>query len=399
MKTRLKKNISWHLLLLILISLVIIIQYLAKTHLIELQNFYIPDSYTYEIKALIEQDFNELPKALYYRFNYLLYNIAPQSFLIFNSSLLFMSLNICRDVFQYISPQAISYSRLAIVGNPYLLIGVIGPNKETILIFIYLLFWRSLFLLTGIQRIIALIIIGSVPITIRPVLSFCLFISVVTYLVIYRFNKPRVLIIFFVVLFFLFNSTPFGNNFITGLQDDDLTSFRSSNVYDIALLLKNFSQDALLQYPAFIAKTIIILFAPIVRPFNIFQIPLPLLDIGYTIVAYLYLPFNASLVILFFNRTKLLYLEKKKKISILLFCTIISVLVVILNPLLSFRYIFPYSPFIFSLFAIHSSTTKKKLVNISIFVTIILVLFSPMYSSDSVSLSTYENIPEFLNWL
>ena len=115
------------------------------------------------------------------------------------------------------------------------------------------------------------------------------------------------LILTFLGAFFLLNSIPFTNTLVSSLyQDDVISSFSTSRIYDIALLMRDYSQNIILQYPAFIVKSIIFLFAPILRPLSIFVSPLPLLDVGYSIIASLIFPFNLSLILvfLFFVKTK-----------------------------------------------------------------------------------------------
>ena len=115
------------------------------------------------------------------------------------------------------------------------------------------------------------------------------------------------LILTFLAAFFLLNSIPFTNTLVSSLyQDDVISSFSTSRIYDIALLMRDYSQNIILQYPAFIVKSIIFLFAPILRTLSIFVSPLPLLDVGYSIIASLIFPFNLSLILvfLFFVKTK-----------------------------------------------------------------------------------------------
>jgi hypothetical protein len=177
-----REDIIWYVLLLILLILTLITQSLAKNSVLEISNFYIPDSYTYELRILTNKDSEDFLAQTYNILNQFLYSLSSQSFFIFNASLLFISLNLCRSVFQYISPKAVNYARLAIVGNPYLLIGAVGPNKETILIFVCLIFWKFFFVLNGQIRTIVLVIIGLIPLFIRPVVSFPLYLSLVIYL-------------------------------------------------------------------------------------------------------------------------------------------------------------------------------------------------------------------------
>lgn len=395
----------WYLALLVLLSITLATQYLAKEGLIELSNYYIPDSNTYELRVFSDQDMSSISAHTYNIFNRFLYDIGAQSFLVFNASLLFMMLNLCRDVFQYISPKAIYYSRIAIVLNPYFLISVIGPNKEIILTFICLLFWKYFLELKGNLRFLILTSISLIPLLIRPVAFLPLFISLIIYPYMCKFNRPILIILVALAFYFVINSTPIGNQIISSLEDDELTYFIESRIFDIANQLRQFSQHILFQYPAFIAKTVIILFGFIIRPLKIFEIPLPLLDVGYSCLAYLILPFNLSLIIVLFRtynkRNKSLKLTVE--ISMFLFFTITCLLTVILNSTLTFRYILPYTPFIFSLFDLHYIHTKRSITLISILCILLAVLASTFYSNNMLipNIIKLENepIPKFLDWL
>jgi len=140
-------DLLWYVSLLALLILVVTIQYLAKNNLLSISNFYVPDSYTYELRLFGIKDVQDagLAAQAYNIFNQFLYSLGSHSFFVFNVSLLLLSLSLCRDVFQNISSKAVNYARLSIVANPYLLIGAIGPNKETILLFLCLMFWKVFF--------------------------------------------------------------------------------------------------------------------------------------------------------------------------------------------------------------------------------------------------------------
>ncbi|MTJ50159.1 hypothetical protein [Dolichospermum sp. UHCC 0259] len=394
----------WYITLIICLVLIVTIQSLAKNNVLAISNFYIPDSYTYELRLLGIKDIETagLAAQTYNIFNRFLYAMGSHSFFIFNASLLFLSLSLCRDVFEYISSKAINYARLAIVANPYLLIGAIGPNKETILIFICLLFWKLFFVLNGKIRIVSLMVIATIPIFIRPIVSLPLYISIAVYsLIETKCNKPRMLILTFLGAFFLLNSIPFTNTLVSSLyQDDVISSFSTSRIYDIALLMRDYSQNIILQYPAFIVKSIIFLFAPILRTLSIFVSPLPLLDVGYSIIASLIFPFNLSLILVFLFFVK----TKKRKFSVyesmILFYSLLSIIVIILNPILTFRYIFPFTPFIFACFDLQSIRIKNYVIYFSGIITLLSIWFSMTYMYDpSMEITSNEAIPDFLQWL
>lgn len=400
-RSKLLFDLIWYIALLSLLVLVVTIQYLAKNNIISISNFYIPDSYTYELRLLGIKDIeNEgLAAQAYNIFNKFLYALGLHSFFIFNTSLLFLSLSLCRDVFQNISSKAINYARLSIVANPYLLIGTIGPNKETILLFLCLLFWKVFFTSKGKVRIILITVIGAIPIFIRPIVSFPLYVSIGVYLLIKNnYNKPRKLILIFLGIYFLLNSIPFTNSLISAISQDELPSFTTSRIYDISLLLKGYSQDIILQYPAFIAKSVIFLFAPIVRPLSIFVSPLPLLDVGYSIIASLLFPFNLSLVLIFLSSSKTNKRLFSVYESIIFFYTLLSITVIIMNPILTFRYIFPFTPFIFACFDLQSIRIKNYVIYLSSITILLSIWVSSAYSIGG-EVSNNEPIPDFLQWL
>jgi hypothetical protein len=397
-------DILWYVTLLFFLLLVVALQSLAKNNIIIISNFYIPDSYTYELRLLGIKDIeNEgLAAQTYNILNKFLYSLGSHSFFIFNASLLLLSLNICRDVFQNISSKAISYSRLAIVANPYLLIGAVGPNKETILIFLCLLFWKFFFRPNSRYRTIVLIIIATIPIFIRPIVAFPLYVSIFIHpLIENKYNKPRTFIIAFLGFFFLLNSIPFTNRLISNLYADDaISSFSTSRIYDISLLLKNYSQDIILQYPAFVAKSVIFLFAPVVRPLNIFESPLPLLDVGYSWVAFLLFPFNLSLTLASFPFWGTNKIQLSVHQSMIFFYSLLSIVVIILNPILTFRYIFPFTPFTFACFSLQSIKIRNYVIYFSIIAITLSIWFSLIYNYNTGSVSiTGEAIPDFLQWL
>ena len=404
-KYKIKKKVLfdliWYMVLLFLLILVVTIQYLAKNDILSISNFYIPDSYTYELRLL---EINSLENAAlsaqaYNILNQFLYALGSHSFFVFNTSLLFLSLSLCRDVFQNISSKAINYARLSIVANPYLLVGAIGPNKETILLFLCLLFWKVFFTSKGKIRIILLAVIAAIPIFIRPVVSFPLYVSIGVYLLIKNnYNKPRRLILIFLGIYFLLNSIPFTNSLISNLSEDELTSFATSRIYYISLLLKNYSQDIILQYPAFIAKSVIFLFAPIVRPLSIFVSPLPLLDVGYSMIASLLFPFNLSLILVFLSSSKTNKRQFSVYESIIFFYTLLSIIVIIMNPILTFRYIFPFTPFIFACFEFQSIRTKNYIIYLSSITILLTIWFLSLYSIGG-EVSNNEPMPDFLQWL
>lgn len=399
----LREDILWYILLTCFISITVIIQYLGKEKILNISGFYIPDSNTYELRVFSSQELEGFSASIYNHINRFLYNLAPQSFMWLNTSLLFISLQLCRNIFKHISPASINYARLAIVANPYLLIGVIGPNKETILTFTCLLFWNFFINSKGTKRITLVIIVAALPLIIRPVVSFPLLIAIVLSPYVKYLKKPTVIIIALLALYFLVNTLPFTNELISSIQDNDLTSFRESRIYDVAIQLKILSRHPIFQYPAFFAKSMLLLFGFIFRPLQIFAQPFPLLDIAYSYLAYLFFPFNLSIVMLFMSKWNKRYIIDNNVTSNLLVFTGLSLLTVIFNSVLTFRYIFPYMPFVFALFPINCYSAKKIIISVSAICCLFTLISSTVSdfgnTGSPITIVEPENIPRFMQWL
>lgn len=401
MKSKKLDDIFWYLILATFLCLTLTIQYLAKEGLIDVKNFYITDSYTYERRAFLELNVESFSAITYNFLNQNLYKIGSYSFFIFNSFLLFLSLNLCKDVFQNLSPQAVNYAKLAIVGNPYLLFGAIGPNKETILIFICLIYWKF-FLIKKLRfKPLVLMLIMTLPLFIRPVVSFSLIFAFSFHNLISFLKKPKIIIFTILILFFILNSTSFGQDIIYGLRGEDIEHFQSSRIFQIAIFLEKMSKDTFLQFPAFIIKAFIILFGYIFRPLDIFNANPKIIDIGFSFLSYLYFPFNLSFVIVLLTKQNKHLITNYLDYD-LLFFTSISTMIVILNPVITFRYLIPTSPFIFSFFSMQKLQTRSYILLISILCILSTLMISRFYFSLNESFiinSIDEPIPRFMDWL
>lgn len=397
----LREELLWYLVLICLLSVTLIIQYIAKSKALDIANFYIPDSNTYEIRVFSSQDLEGFSATVYNNFNKILYNISPQSFLWFNASLLFISLNLCRNVFKHVSKASINYARLAIVANPYILIGAIGPNKETILIFICLLFWTCFLNIRGAIRFPISVLVLLLSLAIRPVVCVPLVINLTIYIFAKNIKNPGKIIFKILIIYFLANSIPFINELLASVHDDNLNAFTESRIYDVATSLNSFSQHPILQYPAFIIKSAILLFGFIIRPIQLLAQPLPLLDIGYSFLAYLFFPFNLSLVItLLTNKwNKKMIVDYSMTNNLLVFVSL-SYLTIILNPILTFRYLFPYVPFVFAIFPVVNIKFKKIVLITSCLCCLFSLLFSVNTNVNSgFYFKDYDALPKFIEWL
>ncbi|UJS05688.1 hypothetical protein [Cylindrospermopsis raciborskii] len=381
---------------------------------------YVPDGYTYELRALENRELEEFSAFSYNLFNQFIYNsfLGAFGFFLFNSSLLFLSVWLCRPVFASISENSVNYARFAIVFNPYLLISAIGPNKESILLFINLLFWYSCFygyrneerrsnnkgkLVAKIIKLVALFTLASIPLFIRPVVSIILYISLIYK--IFSFKKTRLVATWVLVFYFVSISIPAINEIYAQQVDQGLSSFTSSSIYDLAATLAKYSLDPIMQYPAFIAKTILLFFGFIVRPFSFFE----LLDVGYSFLAVAYFPINLSLILTFLKNTKhnsddssrldeeIFSRKNYNTVNAFLFFALLSMFIVVVSPGFTFRYFIPATPFTFALFICQNSSTRKILVAISVLIGLLVIVGNVIF----VQKSYYQEVslPVFMDWL
>ncbi|KRH96854.1 hypothetical protein [Cylindrospermopsis sp. CR12] len=408
-----KSDTVWYFLLFALLLLTLYIQYLSKYGYIPLTGIYVPDGYSYELRALENRELEEFSAFSYNLFNQFIYNsfLGAFGFFLFNSSLLFLSVWLCRPVFASISENSINYARFAIVFNPYLLIGAIGPNKESILLFINLLFWYLCFsgyrdhesrsnnqgnLVAKIIDPVAVFTLASVPLFIRPIVSIILYISLIYKIV--GFKKTRLVATWLLVCYFLSVSIPVINEIYAQQVDQGLSSFSGSTVYDAAETLSRYSLDPIMQYPAFIAKTILLFFGFVIRPFSFSA----LLDVGYTFLALAYFPINLSLILTFLKNTKRNYdnlsrPDNDNTMNTFLFFTLLSMFIVIVSPGFTFRYFIPVTPFSFGLFIFQNSSTRKILVTISVLIGVLVIVGNLIFYQKSY----YQDVslPVFMDWL
>jgi hypothetical protein len=398
-----KSDLIWYSVLLAGLLFVVYIQYLSKNQYIAVTDFFVPDSYTYELRVLENIKSLNFAANTFNNFNRFIYGLGTINFLILNSSLLFLSVCFCKPVFGNISKSSIWFARFSIVTNLYFLIAAIGPNKEIILLFINMLFWfayfdeNRLFKKYSLIRILTLFLIASLPIFIRPYSSFPLYISL--FLNDKYVYKPRKLVFIAISIFFLSNSIGFIANIYSQMVDSSLTSFSASRIFFISKILGEYSKDPLLQVPAFIAKAGIILFGPILRSFPIFSDPFPLLDFGYSVIALLCFPVNLSLIAIFMGKESIkklcLAITPNYLDALRIFCFVgFSLIVVIVTPVTTFRYMFPFFPFIFAFIPL---LKKRYLSRIFILSTLLLSLVILFTSTNRTMKNNL--IPEFMNWL
>jgi hypothetical protein len=382
---------------------IVYIQYLSKNQYIAVTEFFVPDSYTYELRVLENIKSTNFAANAFNIFNRFIYGLGTINFLILNSSLLFLSVCFCKPVFGKISRSSIWLARFSIVTNLYFLIAAIGPNKEIILLFINMLFWfvyfdeNWLFKKYFSIRILILFLIASLPIFIRPYSSFPLYISL--FLNDKYVYKPRKLVFVATLIFFLLNFIDLFSNLYSQTVDSYLESFSGSRIFTVSKILGEYSKDPLLQVPTFIVKAGIILFGPILRSFSIFSNPFPLLDFGYSVIALLCFPVNLSLIVIFMGKESIrklcLAITPNDLDALRIFCFVsFSLVVVIVNPVITFRYMFPFFPFIFAFVPLLKKRFLSRIFILSTLLVSLIILFT---SADRTTKNNL--IPEFMNWL
>ncbi|WP_141303957.1 hypothetical protein [Cylindrospermopsis raciborskii] len=415
-----KSDTVWYFLLFALLLLTLYIQYLSKHGYIPLTGIYVPDGYTYELRALENRELEEFSAFSYNLFNQFIYNsfLGAFGFFLFNSSLLFLSVWLCRPVFAGISESSINYARFAIVFNPYLLIGAIGPNKESILLFINLLFWYLCFpryrdrkrrsnngkWVAKIIKLVLVVTVAFINVFVRPITSVILYVSFIYKIVGYK--KYRLVALWLLIFYFLSISIPAINEIYAEQVDQGLSSFASSTIYDLSATLAKYSLDPIMQYPAFIAKTILLFFGFIVRPFSFSE----LLDVGYSFLAVAYFPINLSLILTFFNKNnynnpenssesgeEILSSPNNDSLNTFLIFALLSMFMVVVSPGFTFRYFIPVTPFSFALFICQNPSTRKVLVTISVLIGVLVIVGNLIFYQKSY----YQDVslPVFMDWL
>jgi hypothetical protein len=207
------------------------------------------------------------------------------------------------------------------------------------------------------------------------------------------------------VFYFVSISIPAINEIYAQQVDQGLSSFTSSSIYDLAATLAKYSLDPIMQYPAFIAKTILLFFGFIVRPFSFFE----LLDVGYSFLAVAYFPINLSLILTFLKNTKhnsddssrldeeIFSRKNYNTVNAFLFFALLSMFIVVVSPGFTFRYFIPATPFTFALFICQNSSTRKILVAISVLIGLLVIVGNVIF----VQKSYYQEVslPVFMDWL
>jgi hypothetical protein len=394
------KNTYWYFLEIVLILLTVLLQYSAKYQLLPLTNHLIPDSFHYETRVffdLVGNSFFSDGLTYYHRF---LYNIGPASFLVVNSTMLILSIYFC-TIFSRISPQSVSAARFIIVFNPYLLIGAVGPNKETLVIFLSLATFYFLFQTHKILNAFG-ICVATLVLFVRPVAGIILISSLLMSILLLLFKNPLKIFLSLLLLYFILNAIPPINDLILSAQGEgeDLPHFQGSNILEVAIFLKIMNQSPILQIPALFIKAGLILITPIFRPNPFYSIPFAILDVGYSLLAYALLPFNIGLLLLFFNLKRVSTKFINIDVQLLLLYCLLGIFATLLSSNISFRYIFPYAPFIFAFFYLHDIKYRNKIITYSFFLVLLVFALTSIFTRKQFELDTGTFIaPQFISWM
>jgi hypothetical protein len=384
---------KWYLIQVCTILFTLISIFVARHELLPLTHYAIPDSGYYEAWVFVPRD-----KGIATGFNYLnsfLYSIGVQSFVLYNSALLILSIYCC-SVFNTFSPKAVSWARATIAFNPYLLISVMGPTKEINLIF-FSLFSFFLFLKKPLPFKVLSIIPAVATMAIRPQFGLIILVTFACLLVL-RFVKEPISLCILILLSFLFlNSIPVINYYITNSGGEELEFFSTSIYYEVAMVLKVLQTNPLFQIIALLVKLVLIMFAPIARPNNLFAAYVPMLDWGYTIMGWMLFPLNLAFLLLFVNRKTLKVRQLGEGAQLVLIYAFLGILSTIISPIIQARYLFPYAPFIAACFILHNVKLRNNILIFS-FALIILAfigtaLFLPKKWDVPIEESTL-----FISW-
>jgi len=394
MHSAIRNNKIWYLILAIAIPSTLLLQYCAKYQILPFTNYYIPDSVHYELNVFNEKGRGGLSDG-FDLFNSWIYFFGPQSFTLYNSLVLFGALYFCR-VFEDISPKAVYYARASIVLNPYLLLSIAGPTKECNLTFFAL--GAIYFFLKGSApyRVLG-ILMGVLPMFIRPQFGMLTLIGLSCYLALKVIKSPVLLCLLILSTYFFLNAIPAVNSFLISEQGEGLQYYQTSNFYAIALVLLEMSKNPLLQIVGFFIKVVLVMFVPVVRP-NPIGTVLPLLDVGYTFMAYFLFPLNFAFILLFFNGKRLRAPQLSIKIQLLIVYCFIGIMSVIISSMMQFRYLFPYLPIMAACFYLHNVKVRNRIIALSMLVVVIAFVGTFLFFPKAMELE-FDTGPFFVSWL
>lgn len=387
------KDYKWYFIQLGMIIFTLVSIFFARHELLPLTHYTVPDSGYYEAWVYTPRDKGIATGFLY--LNTFLYYIGVQSFIFYNSLLLLLSIHFC-SVFKSFSPTSVSWARASIAFNPYLLISIMGPTKEINLIFLslfaFFLFLKGPFLFK---------ILGILPavgaMAIRPQFGMIIIVSFAFLIILKYVRQPISLCIGIFVAFLLLNSIPFINNIISNSGGEELEYFAISIYYEIALVLKVLQENPFLQIVALLVKLVLVMFAPIARPNNIFSSYIPMLDWGYTIMGWLLFPLNLSFLFLFLNKKITQEPKLDIKGQLLIMYAFLGILSTIISPIIQARYLYPYAPFIAACIMLHGVKARNRILVFSFSLILLAFVLTAIFMPKEWSVPTDESTI-FISW-
>jgi hypothetical protein len=390
---------KWYLTLLALLLVTLLLQISAKYQFLPLTNLYIPDSWVYEQRVLFDLTGNSFFSDGLTYYNRLLYAIGPASIFITNAFILFTSVYLCK-VFECVSDKSVNLARFIIVFNPYLLVGAIGPNKETLLIFISLLSFTFFFKDSLTAKLLG-IAIAILTLFVRPHAGIVIVGSMLLVPLIPLFRNPINLFLSILFTYFAFNAIPVFNEFFTASQGEDITPyFQTSSIFEVILVLIYMNEHPILQIPGFMIKVCLILITPIARPNPFFSQPFAILDAGYSLIAYYLLPFNLGLLLLIKNKSKVQWSTVSHNTQFLILFCLIGILSTLMSSIITFRYIFPYTPVIVSLFYLNTIKVRNQVITLSFLLITFIFVTTAIFMRRQFQLETgIDSVAQFMSWL
>jgi len=389
------KLYKWYCYQILAILITLLLIYCANHSYLPITNYWIPDSYHYEIAAFNYQ--KDDIRTYFFNLNGLLYAIGPQTFTIYNTALLLASLYFCK-VFSIISDQAVSWARATIVFNPYFLISVTGPTKEINLTFLALLSFFLFFNESNLLKVISFLV-AAYACAVRPEFGMIIIIGMASNISLRFIKNPIKHCLYILAVYFIINPIPWFNNYITEISGgEELPFFQISVYHSLALILLEMNKSPILQFAVFIVKLVLGLFAPIARPSTIFSEYVPLLDWGYSFMAMFLFPLNAAFVLLLMSWKRKIFEDMPRNTKIIIIYTFLGVLSTLISPIIQFRYLFPYMPMLGAIYVLQPVKVRNWIIGISSIIIAASFIGSVIWlSKDYERITAY--IPLFVSWL
>ena len=385
---------KWYFLQITAIFVTLLSIFFAKHEILPFTYYTVPDSVYYE-----QWVFNPREKGFgtgFLHINTFLYSIGPQTFVFYNTALLLASIYFC-NIFESFSSKAVSWARASIVFNPYLLISVIGPTKEINLIFFSLF---AFYLFQKKSFVLKLLSVGPIlgAMAIRPEFGLIIFMAFIASLGLYYIKRPTWICLMILLVFFLINTVPSINTVISNSGGENLEFFSTSNYYQVALILKAMQENPILQVPAIAIKAVLVMFAPIVRANNLFSPFIPLLDWGYTFMAYISFPINLSFLLLFIYQKSSDSTRLSKSGQLFVIYAFLGILSTIATPIIQARYLFPYAPFMAACFMLHNLKLRNRILGFSFFIIAVTFVATAVFFPRVWDRYTHEPMV-YLSWI